>query len=246
MTLRSPTISPDWRHPAILERAVDQDLPIRLRDGASVVTPSSGIGTVYKQVADPASLPTPVYSGAVVAGATSLLSVPAVAASEPLSSDWSATWVMEPVTGGPTCTFRQRVFLVGYLPYPRVAEEDLLRIVPEIRLPARRPNQADWSPQIGEAWYQVLRYLTGSGQKPWAAIDGSDLYEWHLREALALCCGAIPGDESGFFARKAAEFRSEALLARSTCRIEYEETPLVRTATRGSVIPCAPAGRPWC
>jgi hypothetical protein len=152
-----------------------------------------------------------------------------------------------PTVSSVAYVFQQRAFLVGRAPTPRVDQEDLYRLESELRVPARLPKgQTSWADQILEAWYQILRTLTGKGRQPWLAVDDSDLYEWHLRLALTICCRTVPGDEGGHFHRAAQRYEKEASDAALECRIEYEHEPEVRVNVGPSVIPCAPIGRPWC
>lgn len=247
MTLRSPSLSPDWRYPLLIERTVAADLPIRLREGSEVVTPTSGNVKIYRQVPDLTNPTTGLYySGAVTPGATSLLAVPAVAVSEPLSSGWVGLWSMV-MAGGLINIFRCQIFLVGQIPYPRVADEDVWGGdgVPELRLTQRRPQgQTDWAPQVNAAWLEIMRALTGEGAQPWQTIDTSDLYEWHLSLAVAKACATVPSDDVGYFARKAREYTDRAGRAGAGLKLSYEVLPTIRRTSTRSVVPCAPVGRP--
>jgi hypothetical protein len=246
MTLRSSSIALDARYPLLIERGIAQDIPFRLRDGSVVITPMSGAVALHRSLPDPTNpASTLYYSGAVTAGSTSLLALPAVATSEPLSTDWIALGAF--IAGGLTYNFRQQVFLVGQLPYFRVSDEDIWGGdgVPELRLSQRRPQgQTDWSPQTEAARLEIMRAMTGHGSKPWETIDLSDLYEWHISLTVAKCCGSVPSDELGYFGRKAKEYMQRAQLAQANCKITYESTPSIRMPPRSSVIPCSPRGRP--
>ncbi len=239
MTLHSSSLAPDWKTPLIIVRGIAQDIGIRLRDAGSVVTPASGTVGLYRDVGETNAYLSPA---ALTPGATSTYALPAVTASEPLSSEWVAVWSF--VYGGLTYRRRQRAILVGTAIGPRVSDEDLYSEEPTLRHPARLPEgQTSWQPQISAAWVEILNSLTDRGKQPWLAIDDLDLYQWHRKLSLAKACAAIP-DDDGHFGRGASRYRREAAAAEIVCSITYETTPGVNRNVGPSVIPCAPSGRP--
>ena len=215
------------------------DAGLRLRDAGAVVTPDDDPAVSFYRDSGAADL---YASGTAAKGTTSLFPLSAVASTEALSADWLATWALE--VSGAAYFFRQRVLLVGTPISPRVSDEDLYSEEPDLQHPSRLPiNQTDWSKQILEAWYDVIRELTRRGKKPWLAVDLLDLYRWHLRAALARACGAVPSEAGGHYAEAASRYRHEAREAALVCAIEYEDESQVGKAAGRSVIPCAPLRR---
>jgi hypothetical protein len=240
VTLHSSSLAPDWKTPLIIVRGISQDLGIRLRDAGSVVTPTSGTVALYRDVGETDTYLAPT---ALTPGATSLYTLPAVAASEALASDWVAIWPI--VSGALTYRFRQRALLVGTAIHPRVSDEDLYGEEPTLRHPARLPEgQTSWQPQISDAWVEILNSLTARGKQPWLSIDDLDLYRWLKKLSLAKACAAIPDEAGGHYSLAASRYRKEAGIAEVTCTINYETSPGVNRNAGPSVIPCAPRGRP--
>lgn len=205
-----------------------------------MVTPTSGTVALYR---DTAGGNTYLAASAITVGTTSIYTLPAIAASEPLSSLWTAAWSV--VYNTLIYGFRQRAVLVGSRLTPRVADEDLYSLEPDLRHPARLPTgQTSWQTQVSQAWASILRQLTAAGKRPWLAVDDSDLYEWHLREALAMACAAIPGEQGSHYQAAAARYRQESRRAELECRIEYEDEPGYNRAVGPCIIPAAPIGRP--
>lgn len=239
MTLHSQSLSPDWKTPLILVRGVAQEIGIRLRDAGAVVTPASGSVSLYRD-----TLATDLYySGALTPGPTSTRALAAIPATEGLSADWVASWPI--VHAGLTYTFRQRAILVGQQISPRISDEDLYTIEPDLRLPARLPaGQTSWQAQISEAWAWIVNSLTARGKQPWLAVDMLDLRGLHLYASLASVCAAIPSPAGGHYADAAPRYRADARRLLLELSIEYEAEPSTHTAAGPSVIPLAPRGRP--
>jgi hypothetical protein len=239
MTLHSTSLAPDWKTPLILIRGVAQDIGIRLRDAGAVVTPASGTVSLYRDTGG-----SNLYvSAAVTPGATSTAALSAIPSTESLSAEWIAKWVM--VSASLTYTFRQRAILVGTGIYPRISDEDLYTDEPSLQHRTRMPEgQTSWGTQIGEAWAAIICDLTSRGKRPWLAVDDLDLRTWHKYATLAMVCAAIPAEPGSHYATAAERYRHEARNAALTCRIEYEEAPVVHRGVGRSVIPCAPR-RPY-
>lgn len=242
MALASRTLAPDFRLPLLLQRGMAQDVGLRLRDGSSVVTPSSASVSVYRDT----GATDLVQTATATPGTTSIASLAATSSTEPLSSEWVAVWTW--VASTVTYTDRQRVILVGQIPRPRVAVEDLYGGdgVPELRHPARLPaGQTDWAPQVSAAWDEVLRSLTARGKRPWLTVDDSDLYAWHLALSIHHACASIPAAEGDFFARTTREWRERAREALMALALEYEDAPQVHKSAAPWAYPAAPKRPRW-
>ena len=161
MTLSSPSLAPDWRHPAILVRGVDQTVGMRLRLAGVVQTPTACTLAVYRDTAR-----TDLYSAPTVTpGTTSTADTAVIPTTEPYSNQWVLGW--SPTVGGVAYYFQRRALLVERAPEPRVDQEDFRTFEPELLTAARIPKgQTTWTPQILEAWYQVIRSLTAAGNSP--------------------------------------------------------------------------------
>jgi hypothetical protein len=242
LTLPSRTLAPDFRLPLILQRAVATDVGLRLRDGGSVITPSSASVSVYRDTGATDLVQTAVATP----GDTSIASLSATSSTESLSAEWVAAWTW--VASGVTYTDRQRVILVGQVPRPRVACEDVYGGdgVPELRHPARLPSgQTDWSPQVSAAWDEVLRTLTARGKRPWLTVDDTDLYAWHLALSVHHACAAVPSAQGEYFHGLTSEWRKRADAAYHDLTIEYEDAPQIRKAAGRTLYAAAPRRPLW-
>jgi hypothetical protein len=240
LTLHSQKLAPDWKIAEVIPVDIEFDLGLRLREGNEVITPDSDPEVEVYRDSGAADLYT---SGTATKGETSLFALGAVpSATEALSSDWLIVWRV--FVGGLEYVFRRRAVLVGMPISPRVSDEDLYSEKPDLAHPSRLPiGQEDWSKQILEGWYDVVRDLTRRGKKPWLAVDLLDLYRWHKKHSLARACAAVPSEAGGHYAEEASRFRNEASVAALECDIEYAAESQIAPNVGRSVIPCAPIRR---
>lgn len=238
MTLHSPSLAPDWKIPLLIRAGSTRSAWLRLRQGGEVVTKDcTAISTkVYK---DTSASTLFSDSGALTPADTTEFPI---TPGDDLSLDWIARWSW--TYGGVTYQDTQRVCVVGQLPVSRVALEDLYDEEPDLRHAARLPQgQADFTPQILSAYYDIIKRLTRRGKEPWKSIDPGDFYEWHKAKSLAKSCGAIPSAAGQHYYEAAARYRALADRLYHTLTIERDDSPGEHRAAGPSVVPLAPSDR---
>jgi len=170
-----------FRTPLFIDRALDQTLPMDLRDGAgaaAVVT--EGTLSVLRPGGDAI-----VDEEDVDVSAAGVATYPLLATSVPITIDyaqnWSSVWLLTDSDGTVHRIVRDAHLVAGVL-HPVIDASDLLRKHTDLLRQYTLPKLQIF---VDEAWDTIQGRLLGDGRYPEMVLTAWSFAECHLAESLA-------------------------------------------------------------